>query len=328
MKNPFQMSRRRWLLVSAASIASNPLAAQDAFPSRPVNLVVPFPPGGLADSVARQFAPSLERVLGQPVVVQNRAGAAGAIGAAAVASAKPDGYSILFTLSSLSTLPEQAEVNRQKPAFLLSQLKPVARISTDPLAIVVRADSPLKTLSDLMVRARSRPGEMSYGSSGNYGTVHIPVEIFAHEAGLKLNHIPYAGGAPLMVGLLGGQVDFTMLPRSSIASHVRAGKLRVLATVGAEAWPQFLSAPSTEASGLNVGVLPWTGDFVPFDVSPTVMERLQSAFRIAAENPEFKQALLKAEGTPAYLDADEFRVFWSQDAARMNQAVRRMGKLE
>ena len=328
MKNPFQMSRRRWLLVSAASIASNPLAAQDAFPSRPVNLVVPFPPGGLADSVARQFAPSLERVLGQPVVVHNRAGAAGAIGAAAVASAKPDGYSILFTLSSLSTLPEQAEVNRQKPAFLLSQLKPVARISTDPLAIVVRADSPLKTLSDLMVRARSRPGEMSYGSSGNYGTVHIPVEIFAHEAGLKLNHIPYAGGAPLMVGLLGGQVDFTMLPRSSIASHVRAGKLRVLATVGAEAWPQFLSAPSTEASGLNVGVLPWTGAFVPFDVSPTVMERLQSAFRIAAENPEFKQALLKAEGTPAYLDADEFRAFWSQDAARMNQAVRRMGKLE
>ena len=131
-----------------------------------------------------------------------------------------------------------------------------------------------------------------------------------------------------MVGLLGGQVDFTMLPRSSIASHVRAGKLRVLATVGAEAWPQFLSAPSTEASGLNVGVLPWTGAFVPFDVSPTVMERLQSAFRIAAENPEFKQALLKAEGTPAYLDADEFRAFWSQDAARMNQAVRRMGKLE
>ncbi len=328
MKNPFQMSRRRWLLVSAAGIASNPLAAQDAFPSRPVNLVVPFPPGGLADSVARQFAPSLERVLGQPVVVQNRAGAAGAIGAAAVASAKPDGYSILFTLSSLSTLPEQAQVNQQKPTFLLSQLTPVARISTDPLAIVVRADSPLKTLSDLMVRARSRPGETSYGSSGNYGTVHIPVEIFAHEARLKLNHIPYAGGAPLMVGLLGAQVDFTMLPRSSIASHVRAGKLRVLATVGAEAWPQFPSAPSTEASGLNVGVLPWTGAFVPFDTPPNVMERLQSAFRITAENPEFKQALLKAEGTPAYLDADEFRAFWSQDAARMNQAVRRMGKLE
>lgn len=328
MRKPFQMSRRRWLLASAAGIVSNPLAAQEAFPSRPVILVVPFPPGGLADSVARQLAPSLERVLGQSMVVQNRAGAAGAIGAAAVASAKPDGYSILFTLSSLSTLPEQAQVNQQKPAFLLSQLKPVARISTDPLAIVVRADSPLKTLGDLMDRARSRPGEMSYGSSGNYGTVHMPVEIFAHEARLRFNHIPYAGGAPLMVGLLGGQIDFTMLPRSSIASHVRAGKLRILATLGAETWPQFPSAPSTEASGLTVGVLPWTGAFVPVDTPPNVMERLQSAFRVAAESPEFKQALLKAEGSPAYLDADEFRAFWHQDAARLVQAVRRMGKLE
>ncbi len=328
MKNAFQMTRRCWLLAGAAGIASNLLAAQDVFPSRPVNLIVPFPPGGLADSVARQLAPSLEGALGQPVVVQNRAGAAGAIGAAAVAGAKPDGYSILFTLSSLSTLPEQARVNQQKPAFLLSQLKPVARISTDPLAIVVRADSPFKTLSDLIGRARARPGEMSYGSSGNYGTVHMPVEIFAHEAQLKFNHIPYAGGAPLMVGLLGGQVDFTMLPRSSIASHVRVGKLRILATVGAEAWPQFPSAPSTGASGLNVGVLPWTGAFVPFDTPPNVMERLQSAFRIAAENPEFKQALLRAEGSPAYLDADEFRAFWDHDAARLNQAVRRMGKLE
>ncbi len=214
MKNPFQLSRRRWLLVSAASIASNPLAAQDAFPSRPVNLVVPFPPGGLADSVARQFAPSLERVLGQPVVVQNRAGAAGAIGAAAVASAKPDGYSILFTLSSLSTLPEQAQVNQQKPAFLLSQLKPVARISTDPLAIVVRADSPLKTLSDLMVRARSRPGEMSYGSSGNYGTVHIPVEIFFHDVAAFLDRFPCPGGQAARPGHRGGGGVATVPVRS------------------------------------------------------------------------------------------------------------------
>ena len=292
--------RRTLIACGAAMLAAGPALADDAasFPNKPVTIVVGYPAGGSTDLVGRLVANEIEKHLGQTVVVENLGGAGGAIGAQKVASAKPDGYSILFTLSSLSTLPEQAEVNRQKPAFLLSQLKPVARISTDPLAIVVRADSPLKTLSDLMVRARSRPGEMSYGSSGNYGTVHIPVEIFAHEAGLKLNHIPYAGGAPLMVGLLGGQVDFTMLPRSSIASHVRAGKLRVLATVGAEAWPQFLSAPSTEASGLNVGVLPWTGAFVPFDVSPTVMERLLDEVSFDATRLEGQTVTIDA----AYVD--------------------------
>lgn len=328
MNRLFSMSRRQWLLVGAASGFSNLSIAQEAFPSRAVNLVVPFPPGGLADSVARLLAPALERALGQAVVVMNRAGAAGAIGTAAVVNAKPDGYSILFTLSSLSTLPEQALVNQQKPAFLLSQLRPIARVSTDPLAIVVRAESPLKSLGDLMAQARLKPGETTFGSSGNYGTVHVPIEIFAHEAQLKLNHIPYSGGGPLMVGLLGGQVDFTMLPRSSITSQVRAGKLRILATVGAETWPQFPSVPNTAALGLNVGVQPWTGAFVPTDTPASVVDQLRSAFRIAADNTEFKQALLKAEGGPAYLDAAEFRTFWDQDAARLTQAVRRMGKLE
>lgn len=328
MKRSFVMSRRQWLLASAATGLSPLLGAQEAFPARAVNLVVPFPPGGLADSVARLLAPSLERALGQPVVVMNRAGAAGAIGATAVATAKPDGYTVLFTLSSVSTLPEQAVVNQQKPAFLLSQLRPIARVSTDPLAIVVRAESPFKSLGEMMVQARSKPGEVSYGSSGNYGTVHVPIEIFSHEAQLKLNHIPYAGGGPLMVGLLGGHVDFTVLPRSSITSQVRAGKLRILATVGAEAWPQFPSVPNTAALGLNVDVQPWTGAFVPLDTPPAVVDRLRSAFRIASESAEFKQALLKAEGGPAYLDAAEFRTFWDQDAARLTQAVRRMGKLE
>ncbi len=328
MDRLFSMSRRQWLLAGAASGFSNLLSAQEIFPARAVNLVVPFPPGGLADSVARLLAPTLERSLGQPVVVMNRAGAAGAIGAAAVATAKPDGYSVLFTLSSVSTLPEQALVNQQKPAFLLSQLRPIARVSTDPLAIVVRAESSFKSLGELMAQARSKPGEVSYGSSGNYGTVHVPIEIFAHEARLKLNHIPYTGGGPLMVGLLGAQVDFTMLPRSSITSQVRAGKLRILATVGADVWPQFPSAPNTAALGLNVDVQPWTGAFVPVDTPPNVVERLRSAFRVASENPDFKQALLKAEGGPAYLDAAEFKSFWDQDVARLTQAVRRMGKLD
>lgn len=322
------VSRRRLLLAGAAGGLSPLLSAQEVYPARAVNLVVPFPPGGLADSVARLLAPALERSLGQPVVVVNRAGAAGVIGTSAVLGARPDGYMVLFTLSSLSTLPEQALVNHQKPPFLLNQLRPIARVSVDPLAIVVKAESPLKSLADLMAQARAKPGELSYGSSGNYGTVHVPVEMFAHEAKLNFNHVPYTGGGPLMVGLLGGQVAFTMLPRSAIAAQVRAGKLRILATVGADGWPQFPAAQSTTAMGLNVDVLPWTGAFVPADTPGYVVDRLSAAFRLAADDAGFKQSLAKAEGSPAYLDAAEFRTFWDQDAARLAQAVRRMGKLE
>ncbi len=308
--------------------APTPASTQDIYPSRPVTLVIPFPPGGLADTVARAIAPQVEKALGKPLVLANKPGAGGAIGAAAVAHAAPDGYTLLFTLSSLSTLPEQAVVTQKKPSFELSQLAPLARVSTDPMAVIVRSDSPLRGLPDLLSAARARAGQVSYGSSGNYGTVHVPVEMLAHAAGVSFNHIPYTGGGPLMTALLGGQIDFTMLPRSSIMQQVRAGKLRVLATVGSERWPQNPEFASTASAGLVVDVLPWTGAFAPADTPMPVVERLRAAFRSAAQDLAFRDTLIKADGVPAYLDAPEFRRFWEQDAALLGAAVKRMGKLE
>lgn len=190
------MKRRlalQWLLGGALTPAMVRAQGASGYPDRPVNLVIPFPPGGLADSVARMLIPSLEAALGKTVIAVNKAGAAGALGTASVVNARPDGYNLLFTLSSISTLPEQAHVNHQKPPFLLNQLTPIARITTDPMAVVTYEDSRYKDLTQLINDARARPGMVSYGSSGIYGAVHVPAEMFAQSAGISLNHIPYTG---------------------------------------------------------------------------------------------------------------------------------------
>src|SRR5947208_1172407 len=154
------------------------VTAQDAFPSKPISLVVPFPPGGVADIVARPVADAMSRVLNTAVVIENKAGAGGGIGMGFVAKAKPDGYTLLLALSSISILPAADKVIGRAPLYQLDQLTPIARLTADPTVLAVRADSPWKTLQDFVDDARKRPGAINYGSSGNYGTMHMPMEMF------------------------------------------------------------------------------------------------------------------------------------------------------
>lgn len=315
-------------LLGALSLFSVPSLAHETYPNRPINMVVPFPPGGFSDTIARLVAPALERALGATVVIVNRGGAGGAIGAAAAAKSKPDGYTILFTLSSISTLPEQARVNNETPAFLLSQLEPLARISADPMVIVVKSDSELKTLEDLIAKAKAKPGSITYASSGNYGTVHIPIEMFAHDANIKLHHIPYRGGGPIMAAMLGGQVDFTMLPTSSISSHVESNHLRMLAVVGDEVFPGHPEVPTTAAAGLKFDYLAWTGLFIPANAPEHITKKLRSALQTAVADERFQESLKRIGGTMAYLDAPDFKKFWHQDQTQLSEVVRRMGKLQ
>lgn len=302
--------------------------AKSSYPDRPINLVIPFPPGGLADTVARMISPALEAALGKTLVAINRAGAAGALGTASVVNAKADGYNLLFTLSSISTLPEQSRVNNQKPPFLLNQLRPVARITTDPMALIVPEDSSYKDLRQLLADAKARPGGVAYGSSGIYGTVHVPAEMFAHAAGVRLNHIPYTGGAPLLQGLLGKQVAMTFLPRSSILPYVRSGKVRALAVLGNQRWQQLPDVPSMQEIGLDVDYLPWTGLLAPEGTPEPVLLRLRAAAAEAVANPAFLAMVEKSGGTLAYLDAAEFQKFWSGEIGRLNDVIKRIGKTE
>ena len=180
---------------------------QETYPAKPITLVVPFPPGGVADIVARPAADAMGRYLNVPVVIENKAGAGGGIGMGFVAKAKPDGYTLLLALSSISIIPEADKITGRAPMYQLNQFVPIARFTADPTVLAVRAESTWKTLQDLVADARKRPGAISYGSSGNYGTMHMPMEIFAASAGLKLLHVPYTGAGPAVIALLSGNID-------------------------------------------------------------------------------------------------------------------------
>jgi tripartite-type tricarboxylate transporter receptor subunit TctC len=318
---------RLWLIL--LSLLGVPFAAaQDAYPSRPITLIVPFPPGGVADIVGRPFADALSRELKSPVVIENKPGAGGGIGMGAVAKAKPDGYTLLLALSSISILPEADKVLGRAPLYQLDQFTPIARLTADPTVLAVRADSPWKTLQDFVADARKRPGAITYGSSGNYGTMHMPMEMFAHAAGLKLLHVPFTGGGPAVIALLGGQVDALSTGPSTVLQHVKAGKVRVLASWGERRLASLPDVATLSESGYDAVFFQWSALFAPAGTPEPVVARLRNAARIAAADPRFVSTLATVETPVQYLDAPELRRFWDEDAKKLAQAVQRVGKLE
>lgn len=331
---PAGPSRRlqRRLTISAigclALAATLPALAQDKFPNRPVSLIVPFPPGGVADIVARALVPALERKFGQSVVVVNKPGAGGAIGAAMVANAKPDGYTLLMALASVSTNPEQEKVNNRPPAFTLNQLAPVARITAEDMMLAVRTESPYKTLADVVADAKKRPGGVSYASSGPYGVYHVATEMFADEANLKLLHAPYAGGAPAMLALLSGQVDIGLVTRSVGAAQLKAGKIRPLAAWGETRWKDYPEVPTVKEAGFNVNYSFWTGVFAPVGVAPEIMKVVREAVQAAVADAQFKTSMAAIGAPIIYQDAPEFARYWENDAARVIKVVQKIGKIE
>src|SRR6188768_2195823 len=226
--------RRHLFAFSVAICAVAPAYAQEAYPSRPVTMIVPFPPGGVADITGRPTAAALEKVLKQPVVIANRPGAGGAVGNAAVANAKPDGYTLLMALSSISVIPAADLLFDRKPAYAIDQFAPIALISADPTILVSHPSLPVQNLKELVALARSKQGQMSYSSSGIYGALHMPMEMFLHHYKLKMRHVPTTGGGPALTTLLGGHVELTAGGPAAITSHVKAGKLRPIVSWGAE----------------------------------------------------------------------------------------------
>jgi tripartite-type tricarboxylate transporter receptor subunit TctC len=191
-----------------ALAAAVPVAAQEPYPmARPITMVVAFPPGGVADLTARPIAVPLESILKQRVVVENKSGAGGGIGNAFVAKARPDGYTLLMALSSVTILPEADKVNGRPPSYELGQLTPIALVSADPTFLVVRSDTPYRSVKDLVAAAKANPGKINYSSSGYYGALHTPMAMFTLAAGINMFHIPYQGGGPAVTAILGGQVE-------------------------------------------------------------------------------------------------------------------------
>ncbi len=311
-----------------AGLAGLPALAEEGYPSKPVSMLVPFPPGGVADTVGRPVAEAMGRALNQSVIVENKGGAGGAIGMAQVAKARPDGYSMLMALSSITVLPLAAKVLKRTPLFTLDQLQPVARFTADPTALVVRADSPWKTYQDFMAHVKARPGVVTFGSSGNYGTMHVPMEQLKAATGTFMLHVPYTGAGPAVLALLAGQVDALSTGPSSVMQHVRAGRLRILAHWGESRLPTLPDVPSLKELGLPVTYSQWSGLFVPTGTPEPVLAKLRAAARAAAQDERARTAMTAAGTYFQYLDTPEFARFVQADARAMAGVVERIGRVD
>ncbi len=325
------MKARRALAVAAVLAVALPLVAgaQEPYPSRPISLVAPFPPGGVADSTARPVAAALEKVLKNPVAVVNKTGAAGAVGMQFVATSKPDGYTLLLALSSISIIPEADKIFDRRPAFTVDQFAPIALISADPTILVVRTESPWKTAKEFIDDARKRPGQISYSSSGIYGTLHMATELLSHAAGIKLRHVPHAGAGPALTALLGGHVDALASGPVVVLPHIKAGKLRALAGWGDTRVTALPEVPTFKELGYpDAEFYIWAGLFAPRGTPEPVLARLREATRAAVAEPEFKAAMDKLQTPIAFKQGDEFQKFFDADARRLADGVRKVGRVE
>jgi len=293
-------------VLAAMCVLASFAVAQEPYPSKPITLIV----------------------LKQPVVIDNKSGAGGGIGMGYVAKAKPDGYTLLLALSSISILPEADKITGRAAMYQLDQFVPIARLTADPTVLAVRADSPWKSLQDFVADAKKRPGAITYGSSGNYGTMHVPMEMFAASAGVKLLHVPYTGAGPAVVALLGGNIDAVSSGPSTVIQHVKAGKLRVLASWGDKRLASLPEVPTLAESGFDAVFFQWSGLFAPAGTPEPIVIRLREAARAVAVDPKFIAAMATVETPIQYLDAPELQHFWDADAKKLAEVVRRVGKLE
>jgi len=319
------MRRVALVIVAVVVVVASGAIAQESYPTRPVTIVNPFPPGGIADLTARPLAAALERILKQPFVVSNKPGAAGAVGAQSVAVAKPDGYTLLVALVSISSTPEVDKLFGRPAIYTRDQFVGIARLNADPPLLVV--NGPWKTLKELVDDARKRPGEITYASSGPYGASHLPIEMLLDAAGLKMRHLPTTGGAPATTAVLGGHAQLWASPPALALPHIQAGKMRPLASYGATRLTAFPDVPTLKELGYEVEYYVWTALFAPRGVPAPVVQTLRDATRKAMQDPELRASMEKAKTPIAYQDADEFKKFWDEDAQRIAAVIQKIGKV-
>ncbi|MFM2422513.1 MAG: hypothetical protein RL291_1043 [Pseudomonadota bacterium] len=324
------MQRREFVIaLAASSLAPSAWAQSSTWPTQTLKMVVPFPPGGQGDLAARPIAAALEKLLGKPVIVDNRAGAGGALGNAAVARGANDGHTLLMTLSSLAVLPEASRIMGRPAQYEIAELVPIARVLSDPTLLAVHAGTPWKSVADLVEDARKRPGEIAYGSSGPYGTLHVSMEMFTSAAGIKLNHVSYRGAGPALNDLVGGQIKALASAPGVLKPQSDAGSIRVLANFGAERVPAFPNTPTFKELGFkDVEFYIWAGLFVPKATPPDVIATLRRAMRDAMADPETRRIFEGAGSPPSYLDQDAFAAFVDQDSKRLIEAVQKIGRVE
>jgi tripartite-type tricarboxylate transporter receptor subunit TctC len=323
------MDRRNFVLGSAvAALAGRSAMAQDAYPSHAITLINPFPPGGAADVVGRPYAAVLEPILKQPVVIETKSGAAGAVGAQFAATAKPDGYTLLLHIVSISGFAEVDKLFGRQPKFTRADFIPIARFIADPCVLLVNDQQPYKTLKEFTDDAKKRPEQLIFSSSGLYGALHLPMALYMRAADIKLRHLPTNGGGPALTALIGNNSQALVSSIAAASGQMKAGKARALASFGAKRSAAFPDVPTMKELGFDIEFYLWVGLFAPKGTPEPIVTKIRDFSRQVATTDQFKQLMANIGQEVAYLDQAEFKTFWDTDAKRVEDAVRQIGKVE
>ena len=313
---------RTVLFALLAAILALNVQAQN-WPQKPVRFVVPFPPGGATDVAARSVSDRLSQVLGQQFLVENRAGAAGAIGTHEVARAAPDGYTILFAADPVVTLHL---VLKNVPYEVLRDFVAVTQVTTQPLAVAVHPSVPVNSVQELVAFAKTNPGKLSFGHSGTGSGQHMSGELLKKLAGIDIVHVPYKGGAPAVQDLVGGQVPMAVLGSTPLIPHHRGGRIKILAFTSKERFPTMPEIPTLHESGFpGFDTGQWLGLLAPRGTSAEVVERLHAATKKALASEDVKARLLQAALLPVGSSPKEFEALIRADLERWTKLAAELG---
>jgi tripartite-type tricarboxylate transporter receptor subunit TctC len=310
------------LLLIALLLPQGSYAEQ--YPNRPIHLIVPFPPGGVADIIARPIAEWVSRSLGEPVVVENHGGATGTMGASYVAHANPDGYTLLLgTTNEIAMSPTLFKSLPYNPTKAFTPITPVAEF---PNVLIVGADTPVKTLADLVALARAKPGMLTFASSGIGSTNHLTAEIFQREANIKILHVPYKGGGPAVADVFGGHVTAMFATLPSAIALIKSGKLRALAVTGLHRSPALPDVPTAKEAGLpGLVVTTWNGVLAPAGTPPEIVERLHKVLAAGVADPIIKKNFAQLGAEVEITSPSEFAAQIRNDYDRWSSVIKQAG---
>lgn len=312
----FSVTRR----IAVAAIALTALAAHAAFPDRPITIVVPYAPGGAADAVARVLAARMGEKLGTSVIVDNRAGASGTIGAAYVAKAGPDGYTMLYDATPYSINPHLFP----RMPYAADALQPLSLVLVAPNALIVKADSPYKTVADLVAKAKATPGKLNFASGGSGTVQRLATELFRQKLQLDMVHVPYKSGGPAIADVMGGQVDFMFGTVAATYPLISAGKLRALAVSSPQRSPRLPDVPTVAETVVpGYEAFEWNGMFLPAKTPKDVADKLQKAVVDVLKEDEVQQRLKDLGAQPVGSTPAEFAAFLKKEDAKWGDVVKK-----
>jgi len=325
------MDRRSFVIGTAAAVTtltSGPGFAQQSYPTHPITFVNPFPPGGAADVVGRPFAAVLEPIIKQPCVIETKAGAAGQVGAQFAATAKPDGYTLLIHIVSISGFAEVDKLFGRAPKFTRADFIPIARFTAGPVVLLTNDQQPYKSAKEVVDDAKANPDKLVFSSSGLYGALHLPAALFMKAAGIKLRHLPTNGGGPAITALLGNNSQLLVSSIAAARGQIKGGKLRPLGVFAPTRSPALPDVPTMKEQGYDLEFYLWVGLFAPKGTPDAVITTLRPLVKQVADSETFKTAMKNIGEDVAYLDQTDFAKFWDEDAKRVEEAVHLIGRVQ